>query len=202
MKQLHVVKKSFNRKTGEVGATYRPVGPTCPSDCALLDNGCYAQRGFTNFQQMNAAEYTDEFDKLADCEFVRHQVSGDAFHDDELDVKYAKAMIGFHYDHEQVEGWTYTHRHQDWDDAGLGPEVHPNNLAILASVDSIKEAKRAWKAGWNTARVTTDPKDKRDEEVLCPYDLAKHQNPGKQPAVQCVSCKKCWQGKNILFVKL
>lgn len=149
---------------------------------------------------MAADKYDDEFSKLQECELVRHMVSGDAFDGDDLDKKYVKAMLQFHYDNESTQGWTYTHRFADWDDAGLGPEVHPKNLSILASVDSLDNAIDAWFAGWNTARVVSDPAEKHENEEYCPYDLAKHH--GKKPAVTCATCQKCWQGKNILFIKL
>jgi hypothetical protein len=200
MEKLIAIRKSGNRKTGPVAATYRPVETTCPADCALLNAGCYAQRGFTAYHQSRAESIHDEFEKLKGVDIVRHLVSGDAFIDDKLDVSFVKSLLRFHWLNPSILGWAYTHRCEDWDDAELGPEVHPPNLWVLASVDSQDDARKAWRRGWNTARVTDSLDDKMPEEVICPYDKAKYV--GTEPAITCLECRKCWQDKNILFIKL
>lgn len=198
MKKLHCVKKSSNSKIGPCSATYRPVGLTCPSECVLLDNGCYAQRGHTNIQSTQSTYYSDELTTLADSDFVRHHVSGDFFDHDELNLDYLFQVLKFHYDNPQVVGWTYTHRWEDIEE--VAPvEIHPKNLTILASVDSIKEKSLANAFGWRTARVS-EINDRLDDEILCPIDLAKHLK--KKTYTTCVTCRLCWTSKkNILFLK-
>lgn len=199
MKRLRVVRNSKNSKIGECAATYRPVGITCPQDCALLDAECYAQRGLVNMIQLKSEPYDQEHEELVGTDYVRHLVSGDAFKDDKLDKDYVSSLLRFHWMHPETQGWGYTHRCQDWDDAGLGPEVHPPNLTILASVDSLPDARRAWKAGWFTARVIDSAADKHPSEVLCPFDVAVVSK--AKPKINCISCKKCWEQNNIAFLK-
>ena len=64
-----------------VFAVYRPVGPSCPSDCALLDAGCYAQQGNVNIHQRRANGETFDpvawADRLPMGALIRWNVSGD-----------------------------------------------------------------------------------------------------------------------------
>lgn len=200
MKNLHIVLRSENSKTGPVAATYRPVGLTCPLDCDLLNNGCYSQRGHANIQQNLAAMYRDNFEKLSEIELVRHQVSGDAFIEDELDRVYVEQLILFHYAHPKVMGWGYTHRHEDWDEVGYSPNIFPPNLRILASVDTLGDARYAWSSGWQTARVIDSVEEKHASEIFCPIDKAKFLR--KKIRLTCKSCTLCWtQTKNIAFLR-
>jgi hypothetical protein len=41
-----LVLKTSNSKLGNVAATYSSIESSCPTDCSLKDNGCYAQMGF------------------------------------------------------------------------------------------------------------------------------------------------------------
>lgn len=47
----------IGNKASKVGlpATYRPVGETCPGDCPLLGNGCYAQSSHVDMQARRAS---------------------------------------------------------------------------------------------------------------------------------------------------
>jgi hypothetical protein len=201
-KQLKVVPNSGNAKLGPgVAATYRPVGETCPQDCTLLGNGCYAQRARVNIAQRRSAYETATLDKAAGAPLIRHHVSGDAFRADKLDRGYVRSLFSWHKRAAQKHtiGWTYTHRAQDWTDAGYGPETHPEKLAVLASCADKKTARSLRKIGWRTARVS-EKRDADKGEVYCPYDFAK--DSGTAPKTNCAKCRKCFPGgPNIVFLK-
>ena len=218
--QLIVVPNSGAAKLGlGVAATYRPVGETCPQDCTLLhkrndagevqyddagkplSGGCYAQRARVNLAQRRSAHETATLDKAAGAPLIRHHVSGDAFRRDKLDKMYVRSLFAWHKRSSQRHtiGWTYTHRAQDWTDAGYGPETHPEQIAVLASCADKKTARSLRKIGWRTARVSEE-RDAEKCEEYCPYDLAK--DAGVVPKTNCAKCRKCFPGgPNIVFLK-
>jgi hypothetical protein len=197
-----VITRSENRKLtdGKIGvaATYRPTGPTCPSECSLLNNGCYSQRHLVHIQQRRSRQRHDDLGKIAetDTKLVRHHVSGDLFLKNHLDVPYLESVLRFHWMNPDIQGWTYTHRWRDLHVAGYKPKTHPPNLAILASVDSTKEMRAARRAGWITARVADHKSDRLRLEAVCLYQLNK---------TPCAKCRLCWSGhplvKGIMFLK-
>ena len=202
--QTKVVRISHDRKTGPVSATYRPVGTTCPP-CELAGHGCYAQRGRVNIHQRASADETGDLDNAAGIDLVRHMVSGDWFRPwgdyQRLDTAYVQAVLAWHREQPRTFGWSYTHRSDVWDRANLGPNFWPENFHCLASCDDLPTARAAQAAGWTTARVILDPSERERNEVLCPYDKAKHA--GVLPDVTCRTCHLCWApANNIAFLKL
>jgi hypothetical protein len=205
--QTKVVRVSGDRKTGPVSATYRPVGPTCPLGCGLLDDGCYAQRGRVNMHQAAAADDDGDLDQAAGMDLLRLMVSGGWFRRwgayTRLDVAYVRQVIAWHAGQPRTHGWSYTHDWEVWDRAGVGPDAWPPNLTILASCDDLPTAQAAQAAGWTTARVIDSPADRAENEIACPYDKAK--SGGTVPDVTCRTCRLCWEppaGRHIAFLKI
>jgi len=203
-----VVRVSHNQKTGSVGGTYRPVGPSCPPSCALLKpdpetgkSPCYATKRFVNMHQKASAKNNHKYEALAGLDLVRHCISGGHMKGGtgKLDHEHVDEMLQFHKDYPRTQGWSYTHDYTQFRDNGHGPHNFPSNLSILASVDSIKDKENANADGWNTARVIGKPEDATSDEVLCPYDKAKFD--GVKARLTCRTCKLCWKSKNIAFVK-
>lgn len=200
-----VVRVSHNAKTGAVGATYRPVGDSCPPQCALLkpdENGkspCYATKSFANMHQKKSKNDNHKYESLAGLDLVRHCVTGGHMKNGELDHEHVDEMLEFHSNYPRTQGWSYTHDYTKFRDAGHSPESMPENLTILASVDTVEQKEEAKSDGWNTARVIDSPADRLDDEVLCPYDKAKYLK--EKPNVTCRSCQMCWQEYNIAFIK-
>jgi hypothetical protein len=111
-------------KTAAPG-TYRPVGDTCPADCGLLDNGCYAQMGNVAMHERRAASTAGPSIRAAALAMVwaartqraaRLHVSGDFLSRGRVDVHYIRslAFIGRWLRTkmrrpERVNAWTYTH---------------------------------------------------------------------------------------------
>ena len=82
---------SQNAKLGEgVATNYRPVGDsaigmgTCPSTCAMLNNGCYANKGLVRMQADKSRRQFDSLSKLLEkgSQFVRLHTAGDFFKSD------------------------------------------------------------------------------------------------------------------------
>ena len=203
--QTKVVRVSGDRKTGPVSATYRPVGATCPP-CELAGNGCYAERGRVAIHAKRSAEETGDLDNAAGMDLVRHMVSGDWFRTwgafQRLDREYVQRVLDWHRGQPRTLGWSYTHRYDVWDRAGLGPDAWPENFIVLASCDDLETAQAAQAAGWTTARVIESREELAEIEIFCPYDKAKHAE--TLPTVTCRTCRLCWEaphGKHIAFLK-
>lgn len=91
-----------NAKT-ELPGTYRPVGASCPSTCALLGSGCYAQKGHVALAQNRAKVDLDKdlgaaalamvaASKLPTPKPARLHVSGDLLKQGELDSAYIAGL--------------------------------------------------------------------------------------------------------------
>ena len=117
---------SGTSKLGLAG-NYRPVGPTCPPTCPLLDQGCYAQQGQVGMQQRRAS--SELLPSLTSAAIVmacsaryrqitRLHVSGDFYAPSgELDLAYLCGLVNLATRLRQVLGkavpdviaYTYTH---------------------------------------------------------------------------------------------
>jgi hypothetical protein len=197
IESTRVVRYSTNRKLGHMAATYRAVGPTCPNDCALLGNGCYAGRGFVKFAARGTFGAAGDLDTAAGVDIVRHVVSGDWLRPwgggKRLDIPYFRRVTRWHLSQPRTHGFGYTHAHNRFDAAGHGPTTWPRNFNLLASVDSLHARKVAKGAGWQTARVIDEPADIAGGERLCPYDAARRAG-HSSPQVTCRTCRLCIGG--------
>lgn len=208
MNNLLIALKSANSKLGDVVATYRRVGPSCPQDCALLNKGCYAQRGLTGLQSAKSEARTDDFAHILNGkrDLVRHHVTGDVFKNDKLDADYVSSLIKFHHENPRYTGWLYTHRIQAWDAAGFTADTIPSNLEVIASCDTEADVKYAVANGWKYARVTDDSDKLTENEGWCPIDRLKAAGQSvSEIKITCQSCKLCWDKQyhqlNIVFRK-
>jgi len=192
---------SDNRKTGPMANIYRTVGVTCPSSCPLLERGCYAKRWPVAFQSKRAQENTLDFNSFLEnvreenpSKIVRLNVSGDVFINDEVDAEFLNELIAGAKNNPDITIYGYTHGFDKVHEAGFTPDMLPNNLTLLASVDSEEEAAKAKSLGWKYARVERDyDKKAKKGEVLCPIDAAKAK--GKEPKTTCARCRLCFDKK-------
>jgi len=161
-----------------------------------LNAGCYSQKGPVNIHQKRSSVRHDKLEEIAEhgVKLVRHVVSGDFFKDDILDVPFVEYVIRFHIEHPDIQGWGYTHRWTAFNEAGFSPDKMPPNLTILASCDSVTEARLAVRAGWRTARVAAKWEERLAAEARCRYQL---------DGTVCSECELCWKPdkrvKGILF---
>lgn len=205
---LKVTPYGQNAKLGlGVGTTYRPVGLTCPSDCPLLGNGCYAQRGHVAIQQAASARDNHDLSRLAGNALVRHLVSGDwlkTLKDGRkiLDRVLVRSVIELHKKCPWLTGWGYTHAADRFQRAGITPDTLPSNLHILASCDSAEQKAEHNANGWRTARVIDELSDRQPDEFVCPVDAQKRAGIPLVNRTSCARCKACFAtNKNIAFLK-
>jgi hypothetical protein len=175
-------------KLGNVARTYRPVGNTCPSACSLLNRGCYAQLGRTNFQQEKAKQRHDSLTQhlrlLPKGTLVRHLVSGDLFHNDQPDPEVIRELTTAHKQAPHVQGWGYTHGWKQLQPTTLNLK----NLTFNASCESPQETQEALQAGWPVVAVVPENHPKlrvhpTHATVVCPEQYNKQ--------VTCQTCQLC-----------
>jgi hypothetical protein len=205
-----------NSKCGAcVATTSRQLDETCPP-CALAEV-CYGARGRVRMvsgmiargDPVRLAPLDDPLSKADGVPLIRHHVVGDMFTRTGksrrrlVDAAYVRYLADWHRRPSQrwSIGWTYTHGAQQLTRAGFGPEFWPDRLTVLASCETLAQAHKLQAMGWSTARVIPQPEDRERGEVLCPYDLAKHQR--VKPSVSCSSCRLCFDGsrRNIAFIQ-
>ncbi len=205
------VEKSGNKKTGYTSATYAPIA-SCPMDCALKDNGCYAQAGpcaiHVNRLDKKAVNKTPlqiarieskAIDKLSGIRPLRLHVSGDcrttkaalelAMAADRYKAKYGSSV------------WTYTHAWQKIPRAAWG------SISVLASCETLIDSLQAMEKGYASALIVSDfdeckiPIAQIDKlgfliEVTmkpCPAQIKEN--------VTCNGCRICWDDTRLLKTK-
>lgn len=196
-----VTQKSGNAKIGHTSATYQPT--THCVDCPLKDNGCFAQYGQVRFHVAplekrvreahaspvrTAREEARGIDALkAKGQGLRLHVSGDCPSDET-----ARIVSGAAERFERRGGgraWSYTHAWRRVRRASWGA------VSILASVETLADAKRAIRRGYATARVVPAfPSEKAWTEdnirwIPCPAQT--------RDDVTCGSCRLCWDADGL-----
>lgn len=197
MTSAKLIIKSSNSKLGNVSATYASIEGSCPKDCALKDNGCYAQLSFVGIQtrkletetpkataQEEAKQIKQAIKDGLNIRPLRLHVAGDC----RTDVA-AKTLS------ESVKDWnapvwTYTHAWKDVKRSSWG-----KNVSVLASVDNAEQLKHAKNRGYAAAIVVGKfPSAKAFSfhgfrAIPCPAQT--HDN------VTCESCRLCWNDKRL-----
>lgn len=168
-------------------ATYRAVGPTCPSSCPFLENGCYAQQGNTRLHQADrygendGRVFLESLAMLPPNAIVRLHVSGDVMLDGVVDEPYLHALIAGARRRPDVTFFGYTHA---WREIDLERFVFPENLILNASCESDDAVDEARSQGWDT--VTVVPKatawKRQGDTVVCPNQTM---------GVSCYECGLC-----------
>ena len=186
-----VAGNDFHPKLGHAYRTYRQVGTTCPSECPLLNNGCYAQNGPTKIHSSRSATIKEDWKakllKLPSGSKVRYMVSGDLFVNDQPDWETISAILEVHTRRRDLKGWTYTHGWRRLDASLLNSLP---NLTVNASTESLDDALRASSNGWPTVMVVPSSFPKRVEYdqvtvLVCPNQT--------NPQVTCDKCMLCFK---------
>jgi len=177
-------------------ATYREVGTSCPTNCSLLNNGCYAQFGNVRLQSIGTYSTEDgkvflrELKRIPHGAALRLHVSGDVMADGDLDVDYLDAIILGAKERPDVKMYGYTHA---WRVIDRKRFVFPENLTLSASCEQPEEVKEARAAGWDTVIVLPyDIKGKRfGDVVVCPNQTV---------GMTCDKCRLCFKPNRSLTV--
>lgn len=183
-------------------ATYRAVGLSCPSDCRLLNAGCYAQAGNVAIQMRGRYSENDgdiflrEIERLPHGAALRLHVSGDVMRDggkdgsNVLDVEYLNALIEGAKRRPDISMYGYTHA---WKRINREEFVFPANLTLNASCDTPEDVVEARAAGWDTTTVVpAETTGKRyGDTVVCPNQTT---------GLTCDKCRLCFKSNRPLTV--
>jgi len=199
---MFVVLNSDNSKIGRAAATYAPIKQTCPSNCKLRNNGCYAQSGNVGFQVSRLEREMDGLggDVLAIMEGdeiyekarlvyqghpLRLHVSGDAT----TNFRAAQMARGAAVWPGPV--WSYTHAWRDVSRKSWGI------VSVLASCESASEVAEALDAGYAPALVVShhpaDGRATRNEDGIKMIPC-----PSQTRNVSCADCKLCWDDEMLI----
>jgi hypothetical protein len=196
-----VVPESGNKKVGLVAATYAPVKISCPTSCAFLNNGCYAQGGNTNLHNRRIEQASEGatalevakaealgIDQLSGDLPLRLHVSGDAKTEAAVRVLADAAARYILRGGQPV--WTYTHAHRD-----VSPEAW-GAVSVLASVESVEDALDALARGWAPALVVKEhPADGKAYRV---GELKVIPCPEQTRGIACVDCGLCMDNQKLI----
>lgn len=194
---------SGNEKIGEMSATYAPIRQTCPTACPLRNgNGCYAEGGNVGlhmrrlqderyasvggdtFAMFEAAAIRDGARMVPRGRPLRIHASGDA-----STAGRARTLsdAAAHW-----PGPTYTFTHA-WRDV---PRKAWGTVSVLASVESLDDAKAALRAGYAPAMVVSaHPVDGRAEVR---EDVRVIPCPNQTRGTRCTDCRLCFDAPGLL----
>ena len=208
-----------NEKIGKkVVIVNRPVELTCPPDCALLGNGCYAEKTENRFQQarrfamanlaLTVAQIQETIRLAVNMKKdIRIHERGDFLLKGKLDRKYLAAW------RKAITAsvvkpyiWVYTHVYQK-----SISNLQQEGVAVYASVHSEKDVKKAKQKGFTLFAWAIDtPKKKGGSQdfpakielpvigktLVCP-----EQRLGRKK-ITCDKCRWCIEGKgNVVFLR-
>lgn len=178
-----------NVKTASPG-TYRAVGPTCPTTCPYLGNGCYAQGGPVAMAARRAVHPWAADVRAAEVAIVaalragvlaRLHVSGDFASDGRVDHAYVHAIADVAARARELSGrrwvaWTYTHLpYGAWVDLLRDAGVH-----VRLSDRPTTETQ-----GPGAIVVASETEARDRGAFVCPAQTGR--------AASCAECRACWQ---------
>lgn len=194
------VEISLNDKIGPVSTTYA-TQESCDKSCPHYDNGCYAEAGMVAIhgRKLNKAYNAQTPEAIAIEEAnaikgltgnldLRVHTVGDCKTPESARI--VSEAMRRHRKKAGRKAWTYTHA---WRKV---PVENWQGESVLASVETVADAKEAMQSGYPVAIVveefdSTKPYIKDGIKILpCPAQVTK----GKQ----CVSCRACMNGDALL----
>ena len=197
-------KLTGRKKANKCSATYASQS-SCPTDCAFLNSGCYAETGNASYttRRLNAAEETDpikiakieaaEIGKLRGKYDLRVHVVGDSRTNKSAEIV-GQAMV----DYENKSGksaWTYTHA---WKRVKASSWRGAN---AIASCETPEDVQRAHKLGYATSIVVDKLEDKSGKVYR--KDGIKYLPCLKESrGIPCVECGICFNTKTLRKLKL
>jgi len=203
IKDVLVVAKTENRKTGKIPVTYRPM-TTCPTDCPFLPTGehggCYGT-GRTFAHARNATTFTVEeltwrlrLDKPVGAKYLRDRVVGDVVVDGQVDREYiagiAEASRGA-----DLVPFGYTHAWRMFTDADIA-SFRLQGYVMNASCESVDGVVAAIGRGLPVVLVSEDLPEGTmiagKRVVTCPHETH---------GVKCADCGLCAKHERAAIVR-
>jgi len=191
----------------KVDATYVSIKASCPKDCPLMGEGCYAQlgmvgihtvrldaeaKGFTALQAARSeAKSIDDSYKggaVPAGRAMRLHVAGDSR--TLAGTRLINNAVGRWQKRGGRDCWSYTHA---WKNV---PREEWNNVSMLASVSNVTEAKEAMEQGYAPAIVVPEhPSDKAYK--LGNSDIKWIPCPAQTREVGCSDCRLCFNADRL-----
>jgi len=201
MEIVKAVEKSTNSKTGPVSVTYAPIH-SCPTSCPFLDHGCYAQQGHCgiHLSRLNKAaneegvtrpidiakKEAEAIKKLKADKPLRLHIVGDCRTSKAAEIL-AQAAAEYTAKHGQPV-WTYTHA---WREI---PRSKWGSISVIASCETIDEAKHAMKRGYAASVVRLKEFNRPfvwEDVIMMPcLEMTK--------GTKCDKCKLCFDDKKLV----
>jgi len=195
---VQFVKKSGNSKIGAMPCTNSDMR-TCPTSCALKDNGCYASSGY--YTRLNWLKVTDgsrgsnwsnlcaDIKSLNNEQIWRMNVSGDLPHNDQvIDADKMALLIDAN---KEKRGFTYTHHDMSIaNNRATIKRANKKGFIVNLSSDNVKDADRL--KALNIAPIVTIvpahitsnfTSEGGNKVVICPAAIKDH--------ITCLDCKMC-----------
>ena len=186
--------RSSNAKVGKIPVTTSSKR-TCPSECPMLDNGCYASAGFhTNmhWDKVTSGERGGSMDELCtsirnlpEGQLWRHNVAGDLQPTPQGTID-SRALWRLVAANTGRRGFTYTHYTPAGENLEAIAGANRAGFTINVSHNSPQEA---LEAQHGQPRVTIVPSDywaegnRRGNIVRCPAETS--------DTITCKDCKLC-----------
>lgn len=204
------VSDSLNTKISgknKVDATYVSIEASCPKDCPLMDEGCYAQNSFVGIvskrlnseavaisalqaarAEAHAIDQSYNAGKVPLGRDLRLHVSGDSR--TLAGTKLINNAVGRWKARGGGDVWSYTHA---WYSV---PRKEWSNVSILGSITSLKEVPFARKQGYAPAIVVSEFPSIRSFK-LDGSDVEWIPCPAQTKDVSCVDCRLCFDANRL-----
>ena len=197
MSTYHVTHRSSNGKTGPIFVTTSSYD-TCPNNCPLKGNGCYASSGPLKLhwhevsygsRGISFGEMLWEIAKLPDGTLWRHNQAGDLpGQDDQIDVSALSQLVKANHG---ARGFTYTHKPDTALNVSAIREANKQGFTINLSANSLEHADQLSAHGLPV--VTVLPSDRVNQRscttpagrkvVVCPAT--------RSNVINCSTCALC-----------
>lgn len=191
----------------KVDATYASIKASCPKDCPLMGEGCYAQMAYVG---MHVRRLDDEAKGMSSLQTARQEAMA-------IDLSYNGGAIPFNRDLRlHVAGdsrtlagtrlinsaikrwklrggndcWSYTHA---WKQV---PKSEWANVSMLASVTTVQEVKAARKQGY-APTIVVDEHISDKTYTLKGSDIKWIPCPNQTKGVGCSDCRLCFNADRL-----
>lgn len=204
------VSDSGNRKimgSKKADATYVSIKASCPKDCPLMGEGCYAELGYVGITSHRLDDEAKGFSPLqaarAEAKVIDESYKGGAVPTGrDLRIHVAgdsRTLMGTRLINKAVgrwkargggSVWTYTHA---WKHV---PREEWSNVSILASVNHVNEVEAARAQGYAPAIVVPEhPSEKAFQLDGC--DTKFIPCPAQTRGVGCTDCRLCFNADRL-----
>lgn len=191
----------------KVDATYVSIKASCPKDCPLMGEGCYAQLSYVGMTSRRLDEEADGFSPLqaarAEAKVIDNAYQGVKFpagRDMRLHVAGdSRTIAGSRLINNAVGRWKARGGGDCWSYTHAWKQVHRkewDNVSMLASVSNVDEAYECWAQGYAPAIVVEEhPSDKA--YLLDRSDTKWIPCPAQTRGVGCSDCRLCFNADRL-----